>query len=165
VVLRLIQMKQETPMNATRVVRLPLVLIVALVGFALIGCSSNGSAATPDAATPAPTTPAGDGERREEPAPIESIDVLILESFPVQYNVEIVSGLPSGCAEFERYEVKRDGTAIEIIAWNTMPASDDVACTMIYGYQEGTVSLGSDFEPGTEYTVTAGDLTETFVAQ
>ena len=147
-------------MNATRVVRLPLVLIVALVGFALIGCSSNGSAATPDA-----TTPAGDGERREEPAPIESIDVLILESFPVQYNVEIVSGLPSGCAEFERYEVKRDGTAVEVIAWNTMPASDEVACTMIYGYQEGTVSLGSDFEPGTEYTVTAGDLAETFVAQ
>jgi len=116
-----------------------------------------------DDATP---TPVG-GEREEVEAPVESFELLILESFPPQYNVEIVSGLPNGCHLFERYEVERDGssTDIKITVWNTIPIGDDIACTEIYGTHAGTATLGSDFESGTEYTLTVGDLTKTFVAQ
>lgn len=116
-----------------------------------------------DDATP---TPVG-GEREEVEAPVESIDILILESFPVQYRAEIVSGLPNGCHLFERYEVEREdgATDIEITVWNTIPVGDDIACTEIYGTHTGTVDLGTDFESGVEYTVTAGDVTTTFVAQ
>ena len=47
-----------------------------------------------------------------------------------------------------------------------MPAPDqEIACTMIYGYKESTVSLGVGLESGTEYTVHVNDQTTTFVAQ
>ena len=78
----------------------------------------------------------------------------------------MVSGLPSGCAAFEDIEVVRDGTTFTVTVTNTMPAPDqNIACTMIYGYHESTVDLGSDLEPGTEYTVHVNDQTTTFVAQ
>lgn len=134
--------------------------------FALIAVLALGMAAACDGDDDATPTPVG-GERIEVEAPVESFEILVLESFPPQYNVEIVSGLPNGCHLFERYEVERDGagTDIKITVWNTIPSGDDIACTEIYGTHEGTATLGSDFESGTEYTLTVGDLTETFVAQ
>lgn len=132
----------------------------------VLGLLALGLAAACDGDDDATPTPVG-GERVEVEAPVESFELLILESFPPQYNVEIVSGLSNGCHLFERYEVERDGssTDIKITVWNTIPEGDDIACTDVYGIHEGTASLGSDFESGTEYTLTVGDLTETFVAQ
>jgi hypothetical protein len=134
--------------------------------FAILGLLALGLAAACDGDDDSPTPPPG-GERREVEAPVESFDLLILESFPPQYNVEIVSGLPNGCHRFERYEVERDGSAtdIKITVWNTIPVGDDIACDQSYGTHTGTATLGSDFESGTEYTLTVGDKTETFVAQ
>lgn len=136
------------------------------------GTPSDGDQPTSNDGTPAPTeTQApGDGganvERVEELAPIEEINVLFLESFPVQYRLDVTSGLPSGCAAFESIEVEQDGTTFNVTVLNTMPAPDqDVACTMIYGYHESTVDLGTGLESGTEYTVNVNDKTTTFVAQ
>lgn len=146
--------------NRTRLWRGGLLATMSLLalGFAVACNGDDDPTATP--------TPADD-ERREVEAPVESFELLILESFPVQYNVEIVSGLPNGCHQFERYEVERDGSAtdIQITVWNTIPVGDDIACTEIYGMHTGTATLGTDFESGTEYTLTVGELTETFVAQ
>ena len=119
-----------------------------------------------DPAPTQPTDPAVDYEQAEELAPIEEIDVLFLESDPVQHQLQITSGLPSGCAFFDRADVERDGTTFNVTVVNLMPAPGvDVACTMIYGYHESTVDLGSDLEAGTEYTVNVNDETMTFVAQ
>ncbi len=110
--------------------------------------------------------PSDDFERIEEPAPIESVEVLFLESFPVQHRLHVVSGLPSGCAQFVGVEVERQGTVFTVTVTNSVPApGQQVACTMIYGYHESNVDLGSDLEAGTEYTVHANDTTITFVAQ
>ncbi len=119
----------------------------------------------PDAEPPAGTT--GDGyETVEVAAPIERIEILIMESFPVQYAVSVVSGLPGGCARFERITHSTKGDRIEIEVINTEPAPDElVACTRIYGYSENTVQLGTDFQPGTTYTVAVNGTEETFVAQ
>lgn len=116
--------------------------------------------------TPAPTsTPDWDHERVEELAPIESIDVVVRESFPPQYALQITSGLPSGCAAFERTDVEREGNVFTVTVINTMPAPDaDVACTMIYGYFDQSVTL-EDIESGVEYTVNANDKTLTFTGQ
>ena len=38
-------------------------------------------------------------------------------------------------------------------------------CTAIYGDYELNLNLGSQFQPGTTYTVKAGDKTATFTAQ
>lgn len=99
-------------------------------------------------------------------SPIDELDVLMRESMPVQYAAVITSGLPSGCAEFDKAEITgREGTTITIRVTHTMPADENTACTMIYGYQESVVELGTDFVSGTEYTVKVNDKETTFVAQ
>lgn len=122
----------------------------------------------PSSPTPAPTEDPGlaDGTRVVALAPIESIDVLFLESFPVQYRLHVVSGLPSGCAAFHGVEVEREGTTFTVTVTNTVPApNQQIACTMIYGLKETSVDLGTGLESGTEYTVNVNDQTTTFVAQ
>ncbi len=106
------------------------------------------------------------GDRVVVDSPIDELEILMRESFPVQYAVAITSGLPSGCAIFDRAEVTgREGTSITIRVTHTMPADPNVACTMIYGMHESTVELGTDFVSGTEYTVKVNDKETTFTAQ
>lgn len=108
----------------------------------------------------------GGGDRIVVDSPIEEIEILMRESFPVQYAALITSGLPSGCAVFDKAEeTGRDGTTITIRVTHTMPSDPDVACTAIYGYHESTVELGTDFVSGTEYTVKVNDKETTFTAQ
>lgn len=106
-------------------------------------------------------------ERVNELAPIEGVAIAVAESFPPQYFVTVQSGLPSGCAEFDRIDVERDGTEVFLWVWNWVPAPDEeIACTAIYGIAENNVNLGSDFDPGVEYSlIVNGELRETFVAQ
>jgi len=114
-----------------------------------------------------PTAPAdGDNEPADDPgyevvqqlAPIESVQILVLESYPEQFVVQIISGLPSGCASFSHTDVTQDGTDIKISLYNTVPAPDQmIGCTAIYGMHEESVALGSDFERGTTYTVLVND--------
>ncbi|MCI0438933.1 MAG: hypothetical protein L0177_07345 [Chloroflexi bacterium] len=99
------------------------------------------------------------------PAPIDEVTINVAESFPPQYIVHIVSGLPNGCARFNELTTARDGSTITITITNLMPADPNVACTMIYGIMEHNVNLGRDFTPGETYTVKVNDMTKTFVAQ
>ncbi|HEX4933242.1 MAG TPA: hypothetical protein VFV33_08690 [Gemmatimonadaceae bacterium] len=100
-----------------------------------------------------------------EPAPIESVEVRIAESSPPQYFLDVVSGLPSGCASFDRYDRSRAGDTIEVEVWNRIEAPKDGACTAIYGTVEHAIALGSDFQPGRMYTVRVNTVTKTFAAQ
>ncbi|MEZ4554729.1 MAG: hypothetical protein R3B59_12660 [Dehalococcoidia bacterium] len=100
-----------------------------------------------------------------ELAPIESVDIRIAESFPPQYFLDVVSGLPSGCASFDHYEVTRSGDSIEVAVWNRIQAPPNGACTAIYGMVEHSIALGSDFESGRIYTVRVNDEVRTFTAQ
>jgi len=93
-------------------------------------------------------------------APIESVQILVLESYPEQFVVQIISGLPSGCATFSHTEVAQDGTDIKITVYNSVPDPDQLAaisCIAIYGMHDENVSLGSDFERGTTYSVHVND--------
>lgn len=104
-------------------------------------------------------------ELEEAVAPIEEVELVIAESNPPQYMLNIVSGLPSGCAKFNEYDVVRDGTGIDVTVTNLRPAPGQaVACTAIYGYHDGTVNLGSDFGTEETYTVSVkGLVTNAFV--
>ena len=98
-------------------------------------------------------------------APIESVEVLILESFPVQYRVLVVSGLPNACYSFAGYRLERSDDTIHIGMLNWKPADPGVACADVYGIVETTISLGSDFESGKTYTVEVNEVIVAFVAQ
>lgn len=107
-----------------------------------------------DKGDPAPTDPGF--EVVEVLAPIESIQILVLESFPEQYVVQVISGLPNGCATYSRNEVVRDGNTINISVYNTVPAPDDlkrISCIAMYGLHDENIGLGSDFDRDTQYTV------------
>lgn len=105
-------------------------------------------------------------ERVEVLAPIENAEIVVRESAPPQYAVRIVSGLPSGCAEFERIDTETRDESIALTVWNTMPADENVACTMIYRTTENTVELGADFASGETFTVSINDEeTLSFTAQ
>lgn len=163
-------------------------LALGILSVGLVACdgvSANGDN-EPTATAPADGTPNGDTSvtpgdgsptaqptrtlpsdhpRVEVPAPIDALEVLIRESFPPQYSLQIVSGLPSGCAAFERIEVERDGNTFNVDVINTMPEpNSNIACTMIYGTMEHAVAL-EGIESGVEYTVNVNDQTTTFVGQ
>ena len=114
-------------------------------------------------AAPQPSLPAG---RYAEAAPIDQLDLRIAESFPPQYFLYVLAGLPSGCAEQYTHSVERNGNVISVEVLNSFPEGNP-ACTAIYGMYELNIALGSDFVPGQTYTVSVNDgaAETTFVAQ
>ena len=102
-------------------------------------------------------------------SPIESVEVMTLESAPPQYQLRVVSGMPkgSGCSQFNGYEIRRrESNRIDVAITHHQVADTFVICTADYPIVETTVTLGSDFEPGMEYTVSVNsDTTRSFVAR
>lgn len=131
----------------------------AIVTAVLLAVSASGCASASD--TPSPPSPSG---RQEVRAPIDAIDVRVLESSPPQYLLSVRAGLPSGCAEKNRHELRRAGEAITVTVLNWMPTGNP-PCTMIYGSYELNINLGSDFRRGTTYSVAVNDKHTTFIAQ
>ena len=109
----------------------------------------------PTIAAPTPGTPPPGTHL--EPAPIDDASIVVRESFPPQYAVHILSGMPSGCHHFESATVTRSGDVITIDVENRVTGGPDTACTAIYGTHESNVDLGSDFVSGKTYTVRVND--------
>ncbi|MFQ5382466.1 MAG: hypothetical protein ACE5EF_12725, partial [Dehalococcoidia bacterium] len=99
-------------------------------------------------------------------APIDGIEILMRESYPVQYALQITSGLPNGCTEFDDLEWARSGNVIKVAVLNRVnDGGGTLACTEIYGLVESVVDLGTDFVSGETYTIFVNGVEETFVAQ
>jgi hypothetical protein len=124
---------------------------------------------TNPAAPPAPTTPPSVADplppgTERVLAPIDGADILVLESFPAQYLLRVLAGLPGGCAAAAGHDLSRSGDTIRVQVYNSMPTGP-VACTMIYGTYELNVPLGSDFQSGREYVIEVNDKRLTLRAQ
>ena len=100
---------------------------------------------------------------------IESVEVETLESSPPQYQLRVVSGMPKGssCSQFNGYEIRRrEPNRIDVAITHHQVADPFVACTADYPVVETIVPLGSDFEPGVEYTVSVNsETTRSFAAR
>ena len=103
---------------------------------------------------------------------VESVEWNVMESFPPQYGLWVVTAMPqgSGCSRFNGYDITRAGPyrfeiAIthHIVDFNS--AGGAVACTADIVMKETAIHLGSDFEPGREYTVVVNTETVTIQAQ
>ena len=142
--------------------------VVALIAVACQGAPSaspqtpTGGELPPASAIPTPTV---DDRMVEVPAPIDDIFINVAESDPPQYFLEVTAGLPNGCVTYKDFEVVREIEVIRVTVTNLEPADGLRACTMIYGINQITVPLGSDFEPGEEYTVIVNDVGHTITAQ
>lgn len=128
-----------------------LLLIVATGAIAFFLVSSGGQGGVP-------------ANRQTVQAPIESVDVLVLESSPPQYVLRVRAGLPNGCAKQHGHNIGRDGDVITVTVLNSMPTGA-IACTMIYGTYELSINVGTDFRPGVTYTARVNDKATTFVGR
>jgi inhibitor of cysteine peptidase len=89
-------------------------------------------------------------------ATVTSIDVLLLESFPLQAQAVLEGYLPDGCTELYDISVERQGQEF-VVTLTTRRPTGDVACTMALEPFEESISLDIDgLEAGT-YTVIAQD--------
>lgn len=93
-------------------------------------------------------------------APIDEVNVTILESNPPQISVYIKGGLPDGCTTFHDIETTREGSTVNITVTVQRPRGVD--CPAIYTYFEKYINLGSDFIFGTTYTLNVNDYHTTF---
>ena len=102
-------------------------------------------------------------------SPIESAEIVVLERDPKEYQLRIVSAMQHGssCSQFNGFEIRRsESNSIDIIVTHHHVVAKDVICTTDYPIVETIVPLGSEFEPGMEYTVSVnGDTTTSFVAR
>jgi inhibitor of cysteine peptidase len=108
-----------------------------------------------------PTAPTSDAEPGGK-AFVESLNLVILESFPVQVRAQITGNLSDGCTEIAAINVVRDEDAqtYEIVIETTR--DPEAMCTQALVPFEESVPLDVLNMPAGTYTVTAGDQTATF---
>jgi len=106
------------------------------------------------------TPPAGQGEIIRGEATVESIDVLIMESFPVQVNAVVRGTLGDGCTTLDPVTTTREGNTFRIRLTTQRPA--EAVCTLALEPFEEVVSLDVLGLPAGVYTVDANGVTETF---
>ena len=102
-------------------------------------------------------------------SPIEDVEIMVLERDPREYQMRIVSAMQHGssCSQFNGYEIRRsESNSIAVIVTHHHVVAKEVICTADYPIVETIVPLGSEFEPGMEYTISVnGDTTTSFVAR
>ncbi len=132
------------------------ILIIAPIILALLlllaGCVST---PTP-ASTPESTADAGvddGGLQYGETAIVTSVDVQIMESFPVQVRAVIRGDLPDGCTEISELVVSRESETFTIIITTSRPIAA-VCTTSLVPFEESVGLDVLDLPAGT-YTVTA----------
>jgi len=97
-------------------------------------------------------------------ATVESLNILILESFPVQVEVQVSGYLPDGCTELDEITAEREGQEF-IITVRTRRPTGDIACTQALVPFEETVVLDVEgLEAGT-YTVIAQEQEAAFTLE
>jgi inhibitor of cysteine peptidase len=141
-------------------------LLIAAV--AVSGCVDGGEENNTDLEPIGPTT-GGDntvdeGGNEEEfiygTANVENIDIMILESFPVQVRVSASGDLPDGCTEIDEIQTEKTGNTFEVSISTKKPR--DAICTQaLVPFTETFPLEVRGLEAGT-YTVDVNGVTGTF---
>lgn len=141
-----------------------LTTIIALVMFS--GCTQNNEENNKDMQTPTPdSTPTGtmvsdDGEFIYRNATVENIQILILESFPVQINVVAKGYLPDGCTKIDQIIKNREGNTFFVTITTKRPA--DAMCTMAIVPFEEVISLDVYGLEAGDYEVNVNGIIDSF---
>ncbi|MBI2851388.1 MAG: hypothetical protein HYX80_10215 [Chloroflexi bacterium] len=88
-------------------------------------------------------------------APIEEVRVRMGETFPPLVIVYVRAGLVDGCATPHEIKTERSLNTINIKVTTQRPR--EAICTQVYSTFERNIPLGSNFTPGTTYTVNVND--------
>lgn len=109
---------------------------------------------------PVEEPPAGTGAVQTGEAVVESVDVLILESFPVQIHVVVTGYLPDGCTTLDQVSTEQNGNEFVVTITTQRPA--DMMCTQALVPYEEVVPLDVAGLPAGQYTVTVNGVSASF---
>ena len=91
---------------------------------------------------------------------IDVIEIVFMESFPLQVFAVIKGNLPDGCTVISDYKTEHDGNNFQIHLNTQRP--DDAVCTLALIPFEETISLDVYGLPAGTYTVTADETKAEF---
>lgn len=131
--------------------------------FAIAACrpGTEESAATPTTESAAdPTSTPGSNEPVRGQARIDSVDVLLLESFPVQVNVIAGGNLPDACTFIDEIITQQSGDTFRVAV--TTIRQPDVMCAQVVTPFEETITLEVEGLPAGTYEVSVNGVTESF---
>jgi hypothetical protein len=150
-----------------KIVRLlPIVVLVLLI---LVGCRQDDpadsnitdtSANTPTITDLPPTNTPISSQPVRANAPVDSIEVLILESFPVQINVRAQGELPDGCTTIDEVETKTSGNMFETTI-STIRESGQICTEAVVPYEE-LIPLDVAGLPAGTYAVRVNGISGSF---
>jgi inhibitor of cysteine peptidase len=126
---------------------------VALLAFTGCGGAGGPTATPPPAGTP--TVGMVQGQ-----AMVESVEVRILESMPVQVQVVVKGNLPDACTKIGDIAQAREGDSFDITIVSTRQA--DLVCAQVITPFEETIKLDVTGLKAGAYTVTVNGVTEMF---
>ena len=109
---------------------------------------------------PAPTPTAPYTDVMTKPAQVTSVDLLMLESFPVQVHAVVKGDFPDACTSIATANQRREGNTFYIELMTTRPA--DMACAQVITPFEHTVPLDVAGLPAGTYTVDVNGVTAIF---
>lgn len=116
-----------------------LVALIALLAFSIVACSPGVESAK---------------------ASVESIEILILESFPVQIHVVARGHLPDDCTEIAEITQERQGNTFSVTITTARPAN--VACAEKVVSFEEVIPLDVVGLPAGTYTVDVNGVRDSF---
>jgi hypothetical protein len=111
---------------------------------------------------PLPPTPVPGQEATMGKATVERIEILKMESFPVQVNVIAMGNLPDGCTEIDEIYQWRDMETHTLNVEITTRRPADAMCTLALVPFEETIALDVYALPAGTYTVNVNGVTGTF---
>ncbi len=128
------------------------ILQIILASVLVTGCA-------PDALKDSPA-PKGDGEFILGEAVVENVEIMFLESFPLQVHAAAVGYFPDPCTEIEDVFVDREGNHFEVLITTLREA--DVMCIQVIEAFEQVIPLDVYGLPAGDYTVTVNGIEAEF---
>ncbi|WP_440946476.1 protease inhibitor I42 family protein [Methanosarcina sp. T3] len=155
------QMKSKANNGSLRTLKLVAILLV-LFTITLSGCVDNGQNNT-DNQTESPANESQNTNTEEYiygVANVENIDILILESFPVQIHVIAEGYLPDGCTEIDEIKTETEGNTFNISITTKRPK--EAICTQAIESFTETIPLEVQGLSAGNYTVNVNGVNGSF---
>jgi hypothetical protein len=108
-----------------------------------------------------PASPTGEPTMSIVKLQVQTVDVLIAESFPPQISAHVTAIIPDSCTKAREPEISRDGSTITVTLIGERP--DGVACAQVISTYDKSIPL-STLDPG-HYTLHVNDVTREFEVQ
>jgi len=134
-------------------VRIEYRLVMALAAFMLGACAGGGASANPG----------GEGKLVSDLARIEEVELVFLESFPLQVHAIVRGTLADGCTRLGEIKTQKTGQRFEV----EVPTlrSEGAYCVQVeIGFEE-TVPLDVYGLPAGEYKVVVNGVEASFIFQ